>query len=139
MDEPTFDPRPHLITIRSRGQEAQYLPVNKRILWLRTVCPEARVTLDLVHLTPEWAVVKAVVDLPSGAHAEDFGSETKAEFADFLEKAATKALGRALAQLGFGTQFAPELEVENPDGTPHVVDSPVPPRAKLAGRSYGTR
>lgn len=47
----------------------------------------------------------------------------------------TKALGRALAHLGFGTQFAPEIEMVNPDGTPRVVDSPV---AMASGRSYGS-
>ncbi|HEU5370329.1 MAG TPA: hypothetical protein VFU69_17785, partial [Ktedonobacterales bacterium] len=36
------------------------------------------------------------------------------------EKAATKALGRALAGLSFGTQFAPELDEKQ-----RVVDSPV--------------
>jgi hypothetical protein len=33
--------------------------------------------------------------------------EKAASFSDFLEKAETGAIGRALAALGYGTQFAP--------------------------------
>jgi len=135
VSEAKFDPRPHLIRIRGRGGEADYLPVQKRVLWLRTEYPEARVETELVHFDRDMAVAKATVELPNGAKASDYGSETKNEFSDYVEKAVTKALGRALAQLGFGTQFAPELELENQDGTPHVVDSPV---VRARGRSYGS-
>ena len=41
-------------------------------------------------------------------------------FADYLEKAETRAVGRALAMCGYGTQFAPELEERE-----RIVDSPV--------------
>ena len=44
---------------------------------------------------------------------------------DYFEKAETKAIGRALAMLGYGTQFAPEL-----DEAERVVDTPQP--AKIA-------
>ncbi|MEM4342833.1 MAG: hypothetical protein QXT91_00715 [Candidatus Caldarchaeum sp.] len=134
--ERKFDPRPHLIKIKSRGQEADYLPVSKRILWLRTEFPEAEVIVDLVHYGKDFAVVKARVELPNGAIAEDYGSETKEEFHDFVEKACTKAIGRALAQLGFGTQFAPELDLTDENGEQHVVDTPIVRRG--AGKSYGS-
>jgi len=133
-EKPTFDPAKHLIRITRQGKVAEYLPVQKRVLWLRTEYPEAKVEIDLVHLSEKLAVAKATVELPTGARASDYGSETRDEFHDFIEKSCTKALGRALAQLGFGTQFAPELEVENEDGSPHVVDSPV---ERVRGRSYG--
>ena len=137
MSQERFDPRQHLIRIRSRGgREADYLPVPKRVLWLRTEYPEAKTELELIHFDKDQAIVKATVELPNGARASDYGSETRQEFADYLEKAATKALGRALAQLGFGTQFAPELEMQEEDGTEHVVDTPRERRA--AGRSYGS-
>lgn len=48
------------------------------------------------------------------------GSETGEDFHDYIEKAYTKAYGRALAALGYGTQFAPELE----EGE-RIADSPV--------------
>jgi len=47
-------------------------------------------------------------------------SENAASFADFGEKAETGAIGRALAALGYGTQFAPELDEGH-----RIVDSPV--------------
>ena len=52
-------------------------------------------------------------------------SETMSDFRDYFEKAETKAIGRALAMLGYGTQFAPEL-----DEAERVVDTPQP--AKIA-------
>src|SRR5262249_27662737 len=55
-----------------------------------------------------------------GRVATGEGSETRADFSEYYEKAATKALGRALAGLSFGTQFAPELDEKQ-----RIVDSPV--------------
>jgi hypothetical protein len=52
--------------------------------------------------------------------------ETAKGFADYLEKAETGAIGRALALAGYGTQFAPEL-LETDSGPPtqpsQMVDS----------------
>ena len=52
--------------------------------------------------------------------------ETAKGFADYLEKAETGAIGRALALAGYGTQFAPEL-LETDGGPPtqpsQMVDS----------------
>lgn len=45
-----------------------------------------------------------------------------------FNKAATKALGRALAGLSYGTQFAPELDEKQ-----RIVDSPVERRAAPSG------
>lgn len=57
--------------------------------------------------------------------------ETKADFKDFIEKAQTGAKGRALADIGYGTQFAPEL-----DEAHRIVDAPVD-RAPGAAASNG--
>lgn len=46
--------------------------------------------------------------------------ETRGDFGDFVEKAETGAIGRALAMCGYGTQFAPELA----EGA-RIVDAPV--------------
>ena len=46
--------------------------------------------------------------------------EKAASFPDYVEKAETGAIGRALAALGYGTQFAPELNEQH-----RIVDSPV--------------
>ena len=55
-----------------------------------------------------------------GATATAHGSEGCADFLEYLEKAETKAIGRALALLGYGTQFAPEFDEEH-----RIVDSPI--------------
>ena len=66
--------------------------------------------------------------LPNGASATGWGSETSHDFADYIEAAETKALGRALAALGFGTQFTRDYdfaEMAVQDVPRQVVDSPV--------------
>lgn len=114
----TFDPTKHLT--RVNGNE--YLPVAQRLAWLRDVHPDAVLTTDLVEILPEIAIFRAEVRLPSGGSATGYGSETPKDFKDYVEKAETKAIGRALAALGFGTQFCHDHE----DGAPRrPVDAPV--------------
>jgi hypothetical protein len=57
----------------------------------------------------------------AGGKATGYGTETQADFADFCERAETRALGRALAVLGFGTQFVGQDLTEGE----HVADAPV--------------
>jgi hypothetical protein len=78
------------------------------------------------------AVFRARVTIPSGASATGWGSEGSDDFGDYLEKAETKALGRALAALGFGTQFCPDYDFGA--DRQRVVDSPVDIRS---GRAVG--
>ena len=54
-----------------------------------------------------------------------WGSETKQDFHDYLEKAETKAIGRALAAMGYGTASLPD------DGE-RIVDAPVERQPKQA-------
>jgi hypothetical protein len=129
-----FDPSKYLTSLKGKA----YLEVKYRLLWLRTEHPEARIETELVEHGPDYAVMKATVTIPDFGSATGYGMETRQGFHDFLEKAETKALGRALAHLGYGTQFAPEVEMVNPDGTPHLVDSPVGLEPAASGRSYGS-
>lgn len=109
-----------------------YLEVKWRLLWLRTEHPDAEVETQLVS-DESWqdaqskvvreAVFRCVVILPTGGKGCGYGSETSSDFRDYREKAETKAIGRALAVLGFGTQFAPEFGGEAGAGRP--VDAPV--------------
>lgn len=93
-----------------------YLEVKWRLLWLRTEHPQATVETELAkHLLPSrgepgLALFRARVALPGGGEASGWGSETSTDFSDYIEKAETKALGRALAALGFGTQFCEDFE-----------------------------
>jgi hypothetical protein len=57
--------------------------------------------------------------------------ETAAEFADYCEWAETRALGRALAALGIGTQFVGQDLTEGD----HVADAPVRPPAATNGHA----
>lgn len=122
MSEKTFDPTRYL---RKLGK-GDYLEVKWRLLWLRTEHPDAVIETELVHWEkdPPMAVFKAKVTIPGGGSATGWGQEELKDFGDYLEKAETKALGRALAALGYGTQFTEDFDFA--DGDPmRVVDSPV--------------
>jgi hypothetical protein len=117
MDKNTFEPGRYLIKING----ADYLEVKWRIAWLRAEHPDAVVETELVDASDSHAVFRAKVSLPTGGVATGWGSEGFDDFTDFLEKAETKALGRALAALGYGTQFCPDFE----STAGEVVDAPV--------------
>src|SRR5690606_22880776 len=77
---------------------------------------------ELVSVTDRSALAKAVIrDATGRIVATSHKAETVNGFPDFLEKAETGAVGRALALIGYGTQFcADEL-----DEGARIVDSPV--------------
>lgn len=106
----TFDPRPYLRTINTEGRQTEYLDVRWRLVWLRTDHPNARITTEHVALDEDSAIFRAMVQIPGGGCATGHGSETREDWDDFIEKAETKAIGRALAALGYGTQFAIDFE-----------------------------
>ena len=96
-----------------------YMDIKWRLVWLREHHPDARIVTDeKAHDPGKWATFRATVEIPGGGLATGHGSETAGDFGDYYEKAETKALGRALAALGFGAQFLPE------DGEA-LADSPV--------------
>ena len=141
-----FNPNEHLIQLKSGQTSKDYLPVQWRLVWFRALCPEGTIETEMLHLdldreTEEegWAwnaqtrrnekivkrangfvVFKATVKDGRGGMATGTKSEKAASFPDFIEKAETGAIGRALAALGYGTQFAPEL-----DEAHRIVDAPV--------------
>ncbi len=115
-----FDPTRYLTKVSGRD----YLTVQWRLVWLRSEHPLAQIETELVKIWEDGALFRATVTLPPAAvraadpetgeitptawsaSATGYGSETTRDFADYIEKAETKAVGRALAALGFGTQFA---------------------------------
>lgn len=115
----TFDPRRFV----TRVNGADYLEVKWRVYWLRTQHPDAVISTELITHASQIAVFKAVVDIPGGGSATGWGMESFDDFRDYLEKAETKALGRALAGLGFGTQFTSDFDFA--EGDDRVVDAPV--------------
>ena len=114
-----FEPARHLTRISG----AEYLEVKWRLVWLREAHPDAVIVTELHHADERQAIFRATVTIPGGGSATGWGSESPGDFRDFLEKAETKALGRALAALGFGTQFCPDFDFGADQQ--RVVDSPV--------------
>lgn len=101
-----------------RGKD--YLEVPYRVLWMREEHPEWGIETEYLQLGADLAIAKATVRDGSGKIlAQGTKTETPAGFADYVEKAETGAIGRALALCGYGTQFAHELE----EGE-RIVDSP---------------
>ena len=98
-----FDPAQYL----SKFDGKDYLEVKWRIMWLRSEYPDAHVATEIVQHNEEagFALFRAEVELPGGGRSTGWGSETVRDFHDYIEAAETKALGRALASLGYGTQF----------------------------------
>lgn len=121
----TFDASKHLTKVSGKD----YLEVKWRLVWLRSEHPDASIDTTLLeHMIGKFAVVRAVIQLPNGGgYASGLGSETmgteRGSWPDYLEKAETKAIGRALAALGYGTQFCQDYDFGGEHGL--VVDSPV--------------
>lgn len=120
-----FDPAHYL----SNFDGKDYLEVKWRLLWLRSQHPEARITTEIVQHNEEsgFALFRAEVEVPTGGKATGWGSETVRDFHDYIEAAETKALGRALAALGYGTQFCTDYDfaANARPGKMQVVDAPV--------------
>ncbi|HST03380.1 MAG TPA: hypothetical protein VLQ48_01445 [Chloroflexia bacterium] len=120
-----FDPTEYLSNFDGRD----YLEVKWRVMWLRHEHPEARMTTEIVQLNEEggFALFRAEVEIPDGGKATGWGSETVRDFHDYIEAAETKALGRALAALGYGTQFCRDFDfaANARPGMNQVVDAPV--------------
>jgi len=119
----TFNPSEHLSKIKTKQGMKDYLQVQWRLVWFRELCPQGTIETEMVHLDTEkkLAVFKAVVADGKGGNACGHGSESEKDFFDYIEKAETKAVGRGLAMLGYGTQFTgDELDEDH-----RIVDTPV--------------
>jgi hypothetical protein len=126
-----FEPAKHLTQLSGKD----YLEVKWRLVWFRSAAPLGSIETECLYHDHERALFKATarmntVQLSDGSLVKDVpcvatghGSETVKDFRDYIEKAETKAIGRALAALGFGTQFAPDIDDGGSVG--RVVDSPV--------------
>lgn len=113
-----FNPNDHMMNLKGK----EYLQVMWRLVWFREVRPLWSIEPEIIEMDDKHAVFRAVIRDEAGAvKCIGHGSESQRDFGDFIEKAETKAVGRALAMLGYGTQFtASEL-----DEGERIVDSPV--------------
>lgn len=110
MADDAFDPRQHMSRIQGG---APYLEVRWRLVWLRDQHPDADLVTEMIERSDRHAIFRATITLRTGGKATGWGSETADDFRDFIEKAETKAIGRALNALGFGL---PELELDGDRG-----------------------
>lgn len=143
----TYDPQKHLIELKSKNGPQKYLPVQARLVWFRELCPHGTIDIEEVAVdldreveaeafvwNPEkrrsekvikrgkgYARYRATVTDGQGGRAMGTKSENGANFPDFIEKAETGAIGRALAALGYGTQFTGDELAEGD----RIVDAPV--------------
>ena len=125
----TFDPKKYLIKLQGNRQ---YLPVSARLIWFREIHPSWGIDTRPVALDVEkqYAVFEAsVFDETGRLMAKGTKMEDIRGFPDYIEKAETGAIGRALAVCGFGTQFAPELDEITAE---RYVDTPVETAAAAA-------
>lgn len=107
MSEQTFNATGRLRSIQGQA----YLPASARKLWFIEENPSYEITTVAHTITPQIAVFTATVTIlaDGGAvrrKATGWGSETPGDFGDYIEKAETKALSRALDNLGYGTAAA---------------------------------
>jgi hypothetical protein len=153
----SFNPSEHLMQIKSEHGTRDYLPVQWRLVWFRSICPYGSIETEMLHLdldrdteeeTPVWnaerrrnekitkhakgfVIFRAIVKDGLGGVATGTKSEKAASFPDFIEKAETGAIGRALASLGYGTQFTGDEW----DEAHRIVDSPVDRQPALASKN----
>jgi len=116
-----------------------YLQVNHRLVWFEEENERYDISTQFIANDEEGATVKATVVIFDSndkviRKAQATKSETLKDFKDYMEKAETGAIGRALAMLGYGTQFTGD---ELDEGA-RLADSPTTP-AKKAPSSFKTK
>lgn len=113
-----FNPNEHMMKLKGKD----YLQVAWRLVWFREDHPAWGLATEIQEHGDDWAVFKATITDDAGRTiSTGHGSESVKDFGDYLEKAETKAVGRALAMLGYGTQFA----ADELDEGERIVDSPI--------------
>ena len=130
----TFDPMKYMLKLPknkkvqlTNGQvkweksETDYLPVAARIAWFRREHPDWSIITKTVQLANKAVVMKAIIkDVAGRIIATARKKETEVGFPDYIEKAETGAIGRALAMCGYGTLQAPEFDEQD-----RLADAPV--------------
>lgn len=127
--QPPFDPREHL---RQLEDGREYLDLKWRLLWLRTREPEATVETQVVPTDEDEVVCRATISLRSGAAAAAHGSARRSDGEPAVELAENRALARALASLGFGTEYLDEDDIQ-------VEPGPSPPVNLMTARTLMDR
>jgi hypothetical protein len=105
-----------------------YMAVAHRIVWFNEDTEGGSFSMETEQLvlSDERAVIKATVKVfnkEGNLVKQGVGtkSESKKDFPDFIEKAETGAIGRAITMLGYGTAYA----IADLDEGARIIDSPV--------------
>lgn len=97
-----------------------YLQVAHRLVWFREDHPEWTIRTKILRLAKKAVIVRAEILNGEVLIARAHKREDINGFADYIEKAETGAIGRALGMCGYGTQFEPEF-----DEGERLADAPV--------------
>ena len=101
--------------------ETDYLPVAARIAWFRKDRPYWSIITKVEKWGDKAVVMKAIIkDVTGQIIAMARKKETEIGFPDYIEKAETGAIGRALAMCGYGTLQAPDFDEQE-----RLADMPV--------------
>lgn len=117
-----FNPQKHLIKVKGKD----YLEVKFRLHWFRTEKALWDIRTEIVKLDLERgiAIVRADIYDEQGKHkSSGLKMEYQKNFFDYVEKAETGSIGRALASMGYGTLQSQELDEGIEEG--RICDSPV--------------
>ena len=134
-----FEPRSMMREIGNDQNKTLYLDVLFRKLWFRLKNPNGRISKRIVKLTDQLAVVEARVYLDKDDGEENYLANafglrfynTDGEFGmKYLEMAETAATGRALADAGYGSQFADAGDEYDPVQVDAGVSLPEPESAR---------
>ena len=125
-----FDPSKLVrIITDENGNTGYYLDVKWRKLWFRLANPLGAIRVNVLEQNQQYAVVEARIylhhDDPDSAYISNAIVRRSLDESDpfgrqFMETAETKAIGRALADAGFGIQF-PDRD---PGADAELADSP---------------
>ena len=86
-----FNPSEHMIKLKGKD----YLQVMWRLCWFREEKPGWCIDTQLVSHEGDSAVFCAkILDEEGAMKSSGYGSESKRDFGDYLEKAETKAVGK---------------------------------------------
>jgi len=154
MSSDKFNPKDHIIIISKwddrvkRVVNQNYLEAKWRLVWFREDHPDwiINTTINLIKSgdNPFASLAEAVIKDTQGViKANGWGYEERIEEkydpelkknktvfnSKFVEKSETTAIARALAQLGYGTQWA--LEYEEGQTVEEISDSPVPETVEM--------
>lgn len=130
MTNNKFNPSRYLSSVNGK----EYLEVKWRIVWFRLERADWGIETEIVNSAQGAAQVKATIRNAEGRiMAQAHKMETKVGFGDYLEKAETGAIGRALALCGYGTQFTGDELAEGE----RIVDSPISGKEMIEGHASG--